>query len=117
MPSAEDDNPDRAAPVRKPVIRNINSHGEISRKSTHNSRNENEIIARIDSERATAATRKAVIALREPESMVIGLLYQGDLVQSQVGEILGVAQSRVSQIKHSGLRKLRARPELRKLAA
>lgn len=56
-----------------------------------------------------AALAAAIEALPEREKIVIGLYYQDELNLREIGEVLGVGVSRVSQIHAQALLRLRAR--------
>ena len=52
---------------------------------------------------------RMIDALPERERMVLGLYYQDDLNQKEIAAILGLTESRVSQIRSSAILRLRAK--------
>lgn len=64
-----------------------------------------EIIGREEEVRILA---KAIEALRHPDRLVITLYYHEGLRMHQIAEVLGVTESRISQIRSRALRDLRA---------
>ena len=50
----------------------------------------------------------AIAALNEREQLVLSLYYREELTMKEVAEVVGIALSRVSQIHHAALGKLRA---------
>lgn len=53
--------------------------------------------------------REAVLALPERERMVLGLYYYEGLTLAQIGEVIGVTESRICQIHTKSVLQLRAR--------
>ncbi|HCV46179.1 MAG TPA: RNA polymerase sigma factor FliA, partial [Deltaproteobacteria bacterium] len=54
----------------------------------------------------------AVAELEEREQLVLSLYYQEEMNLKEIGEILGVIESRVSQIRTKTILKLRAKLRL-----
>lgn len=64
---------------------------------------------RIEEEDAEEKVRSALASLPERERYVIEQTYLGDLTLLEVGDALGVTESRVCQIRTQGIARLRAR--------
>ena len=52
---------------------------------------------------------EAICQLEEREQMVLALYYEEEMNLKEIGEILGVIESRVSQIRSKTILKLRAK--------
>jgi RNA polymerase sigma factor for flagellar operon FliA len=64
--------------------------------------------ARMAREEQVAVLREAMLRLDDQERTVLALYYFEDLSSRQVGEVLGVSESRVSQVRMRALGRLRA---------
>ncbi len=62
-----------------------------------------------ESEEFRAAMSEAISALPEREAMVMSLYYDDELNLKEIGDVLGVSESRVCQIHGQALTRLRAR--------
>lgn len=62
----------------------------------------------IDREALLNVIARAVERLPEREALVIGLYYQDELTLQEIGEVLGVTESRVCQIRSQAIARLRA---------
>ncbi len=71
------------------------------------SREENPFELCLKAEQKQHLTR-AIAALNEREQLVLSLYYREELTMKEVAEVVGIALSRVSQIHHAALGKLRA---------
>ncbi|WP_296666002.1 FliA/WhiG family RNA polymerase sigma factor [Demequina sp.] len=63
--------------------------------------------SRLEAREASALLAEAVEGVRDREQQVLRLYYYESLTLSQIGEILGVTESRVSQIHSAAVKKLR----------
>ncbi|GAA5213952.1 RNA polymerase sigma factor FliA [Corallincola platygyrae] len=63
----------------------------------------------IESERFQAALVTAIKSLPEREALVLSLYYDEELNLREIGEVLGVSESRVSQIHSQSMHRLKAR--------
>jgi RNA polymerase sigma factor for flagellar operon FliA len=61
----------------------------------------------LETEEEVDGVREALAALPEQERLVLILYFYEDLKLRQIGDILGVSESRVSQIRTRGLKKLK----------
>jgi RNA polymerase sigma factor for flagellar operon FliA len=68
----------------------------------------NEVAERIDGEAATRRLREAIGQLPEREQAVIAMYYLEGQTLAAVGEVLGVTESRVSQLRSRAVKRLRA---------
>ena len=66
----------------------------------------------LDREEELAMMRENLLAMPERERMVLTLSYYEELTLREIAEVLGVTESRVSQIRTQAVRKLRGRMEL-----
>jgi RNA polymerase sigma factor for flagellar operon FliA len=66
----------------------------------------------LDHEEDLAMMRENLLAMPERERMVLTLSYYEELTLREIAEVLGVTESRVSQIRTQAVRKLRGRMEL-----
>ncbi len=66
----------------------------------------------LDREEELAMMRASLLAMPERERMVLTLSYYEELTLREIAEVLGVTESRVSQIRTQAVRKLRGRMEL-----
>ena len=71
------------------------------------SREENPFDLCLKAEQKRHLTR-AIAALNEREQLVLSLYYREELTMKEVAEVIGIALSRVSQIHHAAIGKLRA---------
>jgi RNA polymerase sigma factor for flagellar operon FliA len=68
--------------------------------------------ARVAHEEDLVCLREAVAALPQKERVVLALYYYEDLNLRQIGEVLHLTESRVSQIRSQALRRLRSNAQL-----
>jgi len=61
----------------------------------------------VDRQRRTAAVVEALLSMPEPELLVVSLYYYEELNLREVGDVLGVSESRASQIHTKALVSLR----------
>lgn len=67
-----------------------------------------DVTERLVREESIATLRECMSALPEREARVIGLYYFEELRLREIAELLGVTESRISQIRHAALRNLRS---------
>lgn len=65
--------------------------------------------AMLEARELRAAMRRELRRLPEREKLVLGLYFQEGLTLAEIGEVLGVSESRVSQIRITAVMHLRAR--------
>lgn len=71
--------------------------------------NKSDPVTEIESEEFRAEMTRAIGALPEREALVMALYYDEELNLKEIGEVLGVSESRVCQIHGQALARLRAR--------
>jgi RNA polymerase sigma factor FliA len=69
---------------------------------------------RLERQAARGIIRDAVASLPPRERHVLALYYEEELTQSQIAQVLGVTESRVSQIRANAVARLRAQLEHRR---
>jgi RNA polymerase sigma factor for flagellar operon FliA len=52
---------------------------------------------------------KAILGLPERERQILSLYYEHELTLAEIGEIIGVGESRVSQLRTQAIARLRSR--------
>ena len=70
--------------------------------------------AELETEEFRAAMAEAIRSLPEREALVMSLYYVEELNLKEIGEVLGVSESRVCQIHGQALARLRAQPGLQR---
>jgi RNA polymerase sigma factor for flagellar operon FliA len=68
-------------------------------------------VARLESEQLTSQLAAAIHALPRREALILSLYYTEEMNLREIGEILGIGESRVCQIHGQALLRLRARIE------
>jgi RNA polymerase sigma factor for flagellar operon FliA len=98
---------DAARPVR---IDALVPAGDAARESLHSllGAQESEIDERLTREQEVALVRDALLELPEQERTVLSLYYFEELRLTDIARVLGVTESRVSQIRGKAIGKLRA---------
>jgi RNA polymerase sigma factor for flagellar operon FliA len=64
--------------------------------------------ARLEREELRQFLAEAIAALPERERHILALYYQEELTLAEIGEVIGVGESRVSQLRTQAIRRLRA---------
>lgn len=64
--------------------------------------------ARLEREELRRFLAEAIAALPERERHILALYYQEELTLAEIGEVIGVGESRVSQLRTQAIRRLRA---------
>jgi RNA polymerase sigma factor for flagellar operon FliA len=75
--------------------------------------NDADLLEAIELEEARGILLEAINVLPEQERLVVALYYYEELTLKEIGEVLGISESRVSQVHTKAIRRLRRRlPEL-----
>jgi RNA polymerase sigma factor for flagellar operon FliA len=96
--------------VRLPLDRPARARGEASPASfldTLHTEPSEAVDEQIGRDEEIALLRKAILDLREQERTVLGLYYFEGLKIHEIAQILGVTDSRVSQVRSKALSRLR----------
>lgn len=79
------------------------------------SRNETDLLDRAGLKELRAGLAEAIEELSEKEQLVLSLYYSDELTMKEAGEVLGVTESRVSQLHSQAVLRLRAKLRRRQL--
>src|SRR5262249_58583117 len=92
-----------------PIDRPASDHGEnrSSPIDLLHTDTEDGVDEKIGREQEVAMLREAIMKLKEQERTVLALYYFEDLKLHEIAEILGLTESRVSQIRSKALARLR----------
>jgi RNA polymerase sigma factor for flagellar operon FliA len=95
--------------IRVPIDRPTTERGEntISPLDLLHTDSESSIDERLGREQEVALLREAIMKLKEQERTVLALYYFEELKLHEIAEILGLTESRVSQIRSKALSRLR----------
>jgi RNA polymerase sigma factor for flagellar operon FliA len=75
--------------------------------------NDVDLLETIELDEARGILLRAINILPEQERLVVALYYYEELTLKEIGEILGISESRVSQVHTKAIRRLRKRvPDL-----
>jgi RNA polymerase sigma factor for flagellar operon FliA len=75
----------------------------------HATQEEGDPLARLRDDKFRAALAEGIDALPEREKQVMGMYYEQDMNLKEIGAVLGVTESRVSQLHSQAVARLRAR--------